>query len=261
MIELWQINFSMYPELVRWALDYKGIEYKARNLLPGPHALQLLPRFGQKTVPVLRDGERVLKQSLEILADLEQRYPQPALLPDAPAQRDEVWALTHRFADDYGPWVRIAAFHDLLPHARFMAQLWAQPFPPLVRAAYVAGFPWLVRPVMRADMRITAARAEQGRARTLEALDLIAERTRERDYLVGDRFSLADLSAASVLFVTALAPEYPARMPQPYPSGLRRWLERWRTHPGTAWVRRIYGLHRHRAALPEASAVLSPAAG
>lgn len=246
MIELWQFNFSMYPELVRWALDHKGIAYRARDLLPGPHVLQLLPRFGQKTVPVLRDGGGVLTQSLNILADLETRYPQHPLLPDDAGQREEVWGIVRRFAEDYGPRVRLAAFHELLPHGAYMARLWAQPFSPLVRAAYVASFPLLVRPVMRADMGITAERAEQGRAATQEALDWVAARVRDRDYLVGDRFSLADLSAASVLFLTALAPEYPVSPPQPYPRGLQRWLDRWRGHPGTAWVRRMYGLHRRR---------------
>lgn len=247
MIELWQFNFSMYPELVRWALDHKGLDYRTHNLLPGPHVVQLLPRFRQKSVPIVNDDGRVLTQSLDILRHLEDRYPQHPLLPDAAGQRDETWALVHRFADDYGAPVRLAAFHELLPHGRYMARVFAQPFSPLVRTAYVAGFSLLVRPVMRADMGITAARAEQGRAVTLEALDLVAERTRHRDYLVGDRFTLADLTAATVLFLTALAPEYPATLPQPYPRGLRRWLDRWRHHPGTAWVRRIYGLHRNRA--------------
>lgn len=259
MIELWQFNFSMYPELVRWALDHKGLAYRTHDLLPGPHLLQLLPRFGQKTVPVLRDGERVLGQSLAILADLEDRYPQHPLLPEDPRLRDEVWALAHRFAGDYGPWVRLAAFHELLPHGTYMARLWAQPFSAVTRMAYVAAFP-LVRPVMRADMGITAARAAQGRARTQEALDFIAARTRDRDYLVGERFGLADLVAATVLFPVALVPEYPAAPAQPYPAGLRRWLARWREHPGTAWVARIYGLHRRRAAMPGGER-LSRAAG
>lgn len=250
MIELWQFNFSMYPELVRWALDHKGIAYRTRDLLPGPHVVQLLPRFGQKTVPVLREEGRVLTQSLSILADLEARHPQRPLLPDDTRLRDDTWLIVRRFAEDFGPQVRLAAFFEMLPHARYMARLWAQPFSPLVRAAYATSFPLLVRPVMRADMGISAERAERGRAATLEALDWIAARVRDRDYLVGNRFSLADLSAASVLFLTALAPEYPVQMPQPYPRGLQHWIDRWRTHPGTAWVRRMYGLHRRHALAP-----------
>lgn len=248
MIELWQFNLSMHPEMVRWALDHKGLGYRPRHLLPGPHVLQLLPRFGQKTVPVLRDGQRVLRQSMEILADLEQRHPHPALLPTDAGQLEASWRVARRFADEIAPQVRLAAFHEMLPHAAWMARSWSQPFPPLVRAAYVAGFPLLVRPVMRADMGITAANAQAARAETAAALDWVAEQVRDRDYLVGDRFGLADIVAAASLFPVVLPAEYPVSLPQPYPRGVRRWLARWRGHPGTAWVQRIYAVHRRRAA-------------
>ncbi len=251
MIELWQFNFSMYPEIVRWALDHKDLAYRVHNLLPGPHVAQLL-RFGQKTVPVLRDGERVLKDSLAIVEDLEARHPGHPLLPEEPAAREAAWTIAHRFARDVGPWVRLAAFHDLLEHGRYMARVWSQPFSGAVRAAYVAAFPLLVRPVMRMDMCITAARAREGRRRTAEALDWVANRSQCGPYLVGDRFTLADLVAASTLYLTDLSPEYPVQLPQPWPDGLLRWRERWHGHPGAAWVHRIYARHRMPPSRPQA---------
>ncbi|MFC4252156.1 glutathione S-transferase family protein [Sinimarinibacterium flocculans] len=251
MIELWQFNFSMYPEIVRWALDHKGLEYRTRVLLPGPHVLQLMPRFGQKTVPVLRDGARLLRQTGEMLDHLEAYA--PSLLPTDAAQREAAWAWARRALEQWGPSVRLAGFHDLLPHAAYMARLWSQPFPPLARAAYVAGFPLLVRPVMRLDMGITDERAEAARAVTAAALDAVAEATRRQDYLVGGRFGLADLAVAAVLALTVLPEEYPLSLPQPHPRGVRRWLGRWRGHPGAAWVRRVYAVHRRRAAMPVAA--------
>lgn len=250
MIELWQFNFSIYPEIARWAIDHKRLDCRCHTLLPGPHVLQLIPRFGQKTVPVLRDGTRVLRQTPEILEHLEQYA--PALVPSAAAPSAQTWAWVRRALEHWGPAVRLAGFHDLLPHAAYMARLWAQPFPAMLRAAYVAGFPLLVRPVMRLDMGITASRAEAARALTLEALDEVAERTRGRDYLVGDRFGLADLVVAATLGLTVLPAESPLTLPQPHPRGLRRWLRRWRGHPGAAWVKRIYAVHRRHAAMPGA---------
>lgn len=248
MIELWQFNFSMYPEVVRWALDHKRVDYRSHLLLPGPHVLQLMPRFGQKTVPVLRDGGILLRQTGAILDHLESRP--PALLPADAAQREQTQAWVQRALEHWGPSVRLAGFADLLPHAGYMARLWSQPFPPLVRAAYIAGFPLLVRPAMRLDMGINRERAEAARASTVAALDAVAERTRRQDYLVGDRFGLADLAVAAVLAVTVMPETYPLRLPQPYPRGLRRWLRRWHDHPGSAWVRRIYAVHRRRAPIP-----------
>lgn len=248
MMELWQFSFSMYPEIVRWTLDHKKLDYRSHMLLPGPHVLQLMPRFGQKTVPVLRDGDRVLRQTRGILEHLEPYG--PSLVPGGAAQAAETWTWVHDALEHWGPAVRLAGFHDLLPHATYMARLWAQPFPAVLRAAYVAGFPLLVRPVMRLDMGITRARAEAARAQTLAALDRVAECTRGRDYLVGERFSLADLAVAAVLALTVLPEEYPLRFPAAQPRGLRRWLRRWHGHPGAAWVRRIYAVHRRRIDAP-----------
>jgi glutathione S-transferase len=36
MITLYQFQFSHYCEKARWALDYKGLAYAPKNLLPGP---------------------------------------------------------------------------------------------------------------------------------------------------------------------------------------------------------------------------------
>jgi glutathione S-transferase len=37
MFELYDFTFSHYSEKARWALDYKGIPYTPRHLLPGFH--------------------------------------------------------------------------------------------------------------------------------------------------------------------------------------------------------------------------------
>ena len=75
---------------VRIALNFKGLAYEqvAVDLRAGaqraPEFLALNP---QGLVPVLEDDGAVLTQSLPILNYLEERYPEPALLPkDAPGR-------------------------------------------------------------------------------------------------------------------------------------------------------------------------------
>ena len=69
---------------VRLALNYKGLSYEqvAIDLRKGdqrrPEFLKINP---QGLVPVLEDDGIVLTQSLPILNYLEERYPEPALLP------------------------------------------------------------------------------------------------------------------------------------------------------------------------------------
>jgi len=39
MLKLYTFNISHFSEKARWALDYEGIAYEERVLLPGPHQL------------------------------------------------------------------------------------------------------------------------------------------------------------------------------------------------------------------------------
>lgn len=245
--ELWHFTFSMYPEKARWALDYKKVPHRRQALLPGPHAPYLLARFGQKSMPILRDGATVVKDSVPVIDYLERTYPQPPLYPADPRLRARALELQRRFDEDVGPKLRRAGFHDLLPEGAYLADLWSAGQRPLARRLYAAAFPLLVRPVMRVDMKITAAGAEEGRAKTREALDFVVRESARTGYLAGDSFSVADLTAASVLVMACFCPEYPLELPQPYPPGVDRWLARWRAHPGLEYVRRMYREHRGRS--------------
>jgi glutathione S-transferase len=60
MLKLYTFNISHFSEKARWALDYEGIPYEERVLLPGPHQL-VTRRIARRThVPVLEhDGQYV----------------------------------------------------------------------------------------------------------------------------------------------------------------------------------------------------------
>ena len=65
-----------------------------------PEFLALNP---EGLVPVLVDGDQVIRQSLAIIEYLEETHPAPPLLPRAPAQRAQVRALTLAIACDIHP--------------------------------------------------------------------------------------------------------------------------------------------------------------
>jgi glutathione S-transferase len=78
-------------------------------------------------------------------------------------------------------------------------------------------------------------------------LDRIEQLSANTGYLVGDSFTAADLTAATVFNVCCFPDEYPVPIPQPRPENLQHWLQRWAEHPATAWVQRIYAQHRPRS--------------
>lgn len=76
------------------ALAAKGVPYTGHLLsfsnreTRTPEFLALNPRG---KVPVLRDGEFVLNESLAILAYLDERFPEPPLFGVSPKERGQIW--------------------------------------------------------------------------------------------------------------------------------------------------------------------------
>ena len=197
---LWQFRFSHFNEKARWALDWKGIAHVRRSLLPGFHVPRVLWMTGQKSLPVLvLDGETI-HDSTRIIERLERLRPEPALYPADDAERRRALALEDFFDEELGPHVRRALFHELLPETEFAAAAFTLGFGPGTRRLYRALFPAL-RVVMRADMKIDDARTARSREKVLGALDRLEAELQPSGYLVGERFSVADLVCAAVLII------------------------------------------------------------
>jgi maleylacetoacetate isomerase len=91
---------------VRIALNLKGLAYDQvainirANVQRGADYLALNP---MGAVPTLVDGETVLDQSLAIIEYLDERHPEPALLPKTAADRARVRAIAQAIACDIHP--------------------------------------------------------------------------------------------------------------------------------------------------------------
>jgi glutathione S-transferase len=95
--ELYQFELSQYSEKVRLILDYKGLAYRKIEVTPGIGQVELFQMSGQRKVPVLKDGSRIIADSTEIAKYLDRQYPDRPLIPTDPKQRGlclliEEWA-------------------------------------------------------------------------------------------------------------------------------------------------------------------------
>ena len=150
--------------------------------------------------------------------------------------------------EELGPHVRRALFHELLPETEFAAAAFTLGFGPGTQRLYRALFPAL-RVVMRADMKIDEARTARSREKVLAALDRLEADLQPSGYLVGDRFSVADLTAAALLApVVFLPPEFPYAPPGPLPAPVRRWREAFAGRRASHWAAEMYRRHRGRSA-------------
>lgn len=101
-------------------------------------------------------------------------------------------------------------------------------------------------PVLVFDGTVTADPQRMQRAfeATRRNLDWIAEATRERPYLAGDAFSVADLTAAALLAQLVSVDHPDMRKPEPQPLAFARLLDEWKDHPASAWVCQRYRVDR-----------------
>jgi glutathione S-transferase len=177
----------------------------------------------------------------------ERLWPERPLYPADDALRRRALALEEHFDEDLGPHLRRALFHDLLPHTAAAAAMMTVGFGAGTRLVYRTAFP-AIRRVMRADMRIDEPGAQLGRAKIVAALDLIERELQPSGYLVGDRFSVADLTAAALLSPLVMPPEFPYQPPVPVPGRVRSFRDGLADRPGFRWVEEIYRRHRGSSA-------------
>jgi glutathione S-transferase len=157
-VELWWGSGSTPAWRVQLALAHKRIAHTAHLLsfdkgeTRTPEMLALNPRG---KVPVLRDGDVVLNESLAILAYLDRAYPEPPLLGRTPAETGQVW----RFVMEHESMGALAVHH-------------------------------LARPIFKGEA--DAATAHAALPALVAELDLLAARVGS-GFLVGDAVSAADL--------------------------------------------------------------------
>jgi glutathione S-transferase len=99
MLELYQFELSSYAEKIRFILDFKGLAYEKKEVLPGIGQLEVMRLSGQRQVPVLKSGDRVVADSTAIANFLETTYPERPILPLDAGALAQCWML-EQWADE-----------------------------------------------------------------------------------------------------------------------------------------------------------------
>ncbi|MBA2630201.1 MAG: glutathione S-transferase family protein [Thermoleophilaceae bacterium] len=241
---LWHIELSHYNEKARWALDYKGLRYERRVPMPGLHGVRALieTRGAQRRLPVLEIDGRAVGDSTAIIAALEEYAPDPPLYPAHPADRARALQLEDYFDEQLGPEVRRFVWHhtladtDAVSRALFTAPNRGRER--MLRAtAPVAGF------FVRRDYGADDDGARRAREAVVASMDRLESELQPSGYLVGDSFTVADLTAAA-LFTPALHPPGRPFMPSAVVPAVQELREELAARPGGEWVTRMYAEHR-----------------
>jgi glutathione S-transferase len=240
---LWHIPLSHYSEKVRWALDYKGIAHRRRVLGPD-YLIRVWRATRQGQLPVLWIDNRAVADSTRIIAALEKHYPEPALYPRDVAAQQRALALEDDLDETLGPALRAAIVTPLFRHDPDIALRVLTTG--MGGKAYRSLRPmlWVFPSFYRLRHQISERNLERDRAIVAAALDRIELQRQGRAYLVGQTFTIADLTAAALLGPLLQPPElqYPLQVELPlYLKDYRTSLLR---HPAARWAAGIYRAHR-----------------
>lgn len=243
-MKLYQFAISHYCEKVRWALDYKGLNVETHSLLPGQHinTIRALTR-GDSSVPVLDHDGQVIQGSAPILDYLDEHFPDHPLTPEDPVERSAALAWEKRLDEEAGPAIRCYSYHHFLKRPKVVVPMLTAQTPFYNRVLLRLAFS-RVDEAMRKWMKINEKTAEASRQTMETILTELAEAYGTRSFLVGDRFSRADLAAAS-LFAPLFQPEqYPVPWPKPnrIPKDIKHWLDQWQ--PQLQVLERLYQANR-----------------
>jgi glutathione S-transferase len=245
---LWQIDISHYAEKARWALDLKEVDHVRRSPLPGTHIpiALFLTRGAHPTIPVLQMDGRAISDSTAIIAALDAKYLDRPLYPSTPADRERALELEDWFDENLGPHARLLPFYELIQEPEVFAEVAAASVPgPLGKAKPVVGAYGRIYTSLRwgANKSEDAERARKGIVAAFDKLEAELDKG-EGEFLVGDKLSVADVTAASLFYPIVVPPEGPLSPDLPRPAAFERFRESLNGRPGYRWVEETFRRHR-----------------
>jgi len=241
MMTLYQFPISHYCEKARWALDYKNIDYKVKNLLPGLHIKKARALSGRTEVPILKHDHKVINNSSEIISYVDEVFTHKSLTSDDKAIRTESlkW---ERFVDsEIGPNLRVYFYNTLLKNPHVLIPIFAHNGPWYGKYVLKYIYPRLNQ-VMRRMMSISDKTADQASYKLEKGMDKLNKHLQQHDFLAGESFGRADLAAASLLAPIIQPVKYGLIWPEALPEPLQESIDKWSKQ--LMWVEHLYQNYR-----------------
>jgi glutathione S-transferase len=241
MIRLYTFNLSHFSEKARWALDYEGIAYEEKVLLPGPHQLTTR-RIGKKTeVPVLQHDRTYVQGSSAILDYIADRLGGKRLAPSSAEGRE----LETRADQAFGRGVQRVVYSVLLKpeHASKVVDLWVDNGPSWARTFYGVTFPAIASVVKRMYKTTKPELVAQAKEDFVALMAKLDEQLARTPYLGGEHPSRLDISVAALLGPVCQPKEHHVKWPATPPE-LADFEAQLKAHATWAHVLRMYREHR-----------------
>jgi glutathione S-transferase len=249
VLTLYHLTISHFSEKARWALDYKNLEYRSRVLTPGYHMLTARRVAGSRTLPVLLDDDTdtVLSESTDILHYLDRLRPDPPLFPLDADLATAVVEVEDLIDTGWGPNAAAFAYCHWVQSPGSLRRRWNDGLNVLQRGLLFAAMP-LFTASMRRVRRLSLSTAPEYLAAAMRSFDDLEARLAANggEYLVGDCFTAADLTGASLIgpFVEAPGSPWANGDRSQSPPEVQAFKDRLKARPLGQWALRMWGRHR-----------------
>jgi glutathione S-transferase len=237
------IRISHFCEKARWTLDSTGLKYREEPHAPVMH-MRATRAAGGTTVPLLVHGDDVLCDSVEIARHAERLAPSGRrLLPEEPEARARVLELEDELGRTLGVDSRLLAYWYMLGDPEL-----ARPFVGGMMRLRAKALQRIATPLFRAlifrKYRVSADAAKRAEERVRATFDRLGPTVESEGYLVGRRFTLADLTLASLAAPLIGPPEHPVSGKMRVPPAVAERRAQLLQTPVGQHVLRMYREHR-----------------
>jgi glutathione S-transferase len=180
--------------------------------------------------------------------EIERRWPEPPLYPADQEERSRALDLEDYFDEQCGPDARRVLFNDNLAEPEtFLAMFLGAD---RRRIGLLGTLTPLFCRVVKWRFQIRPETVEESREKVRAAFDKVEAEVGPSGYLVGESFTVADLTAASILGLIVVPPEFPYIKvhSDERTAEFRRLRDSLRDRPGFKWVEDMYARHRGTSA-------------
>ncbi len=260
------IPVSHYCEKTRWALKRLQVPFIEERHMPPFHRfatrslkdsaspptatgqMSLLNRLviqivGGQSVPVLVTETKIFSSSDEILHYVDSIAPEHLkLYPTNLEQRRSVDELVELFDTVFAPAVRLWAYSYIMSQPNLVKPLWCEGVPWFEKLLFPFVFPW-----MRTNVTQMYGIDDTSIDRSYNVICDVFDRVNGlladgRMYLVGDRFSAADLGFMTLAAALVSPPNYGVKLPEhdKLPTQMATDMKAFQTSLAGTFVLRLY---------------------
>jgi glutathione S-transferase len=193
-------------------------------------------------LPILVCDGTVVQDSTAIIDFLDQRFPERPLTPTDPDEARAALEWEEYLDEEIGVPLRLWFYHHALPDRARALRFLLESQPWHAHLTFRVAFP-KVRTAMKRVMGIDAEASRRAEARLFTALDRLDATLRDREFLVGDRLSRADLTGCALLLPFCRPGEGAARAARILPEALASTRAACAQRRFFAWANEIYSKH------------------